>query len=277
MKKIFTHTVSGTKTTVSLDTSNLFDKTYQEPTSAPIDLFYSDLAMSVKLLGEPPNPLTPEWKFLANLTVLGVVSSVETYFRRVIRRTLTFDMISQNKSYDKTLSYGAAIHHDFDLLPEALMEETTFSTLSSIKENLNKFLDISVAQSKKVMSALDAFEVVCNLRHCIVHRSGKLGSKNAIRFGLNEYSDCLEKPVEVDFDSVNEIFQVCLSLVQEINDYLFIELLKRSSKSIPWENDLRKDKKKLKLYYDLFSKSSQNNLVSIKECHKELMSAIYTG
>jgi len=275
MAKNFSFSVSGQKTTVVLDTGSIFNESYVEPAQSPIDCFSDEVGRIVTMLGSPSLPLTAEWRVMANLSVLGVVSSVETYFRRMIRRTLMIDSISQECSYDKNLPYGAAIHHDQSLLPEALMEGMNFSTEKSIRDGLKSLLGVSVGQNEKVLAALKQYDVVCNLRHCIVHRSGRLGAKNAIRFGLNDHGRFLEKPIEVDFDSVHEIFAICRSLVQEVNDFVFCELLKRSGGAIRWKKDLRKDKPHLKKYFDIFCVEEKNNNSELKECHKLLMKVAY--
>ena len=56
---------------------------------------------------------------------------------------------------------------------------------------------------------LGHFSKVCQLRHCIVHRFGRLGSKNMIELGLTEHKNYLEKPLKLNFDQLNAIFLVC--------------------------------------------------------------------
>ncbi len=271
----FNHSVSGVRATATgIDTSAIFDSCYQEPDDSPIDIFFESVAMSSRLLGVPPSPVSNEWKYTANLVVLGVVSSVETYFRSVIRAVIQFDSIAQKKSLAKQLSYGAAIYHEEHLLPEALMEGVVFSGRKNIEDNVKEFLGIPVKQHSALTSALDNFDIVCQLRHCIVHRSGRLGSKNAISLGLDSHSPFLEKPIVIGFDSVQEIFQICRALVQEVNDFIFCQLLDRSSDNFDWQNDLRKDKAAMKKYFNLFARRTLNNNYEIRECHKKLMSKL---
>ncbi|MCV4861498.1 hypothetical protein OFB63_36165, partial [Escherichia coli] len=57
----------------------------------------------------------------------------------------------------------------------------------------------------EMMKCSSEFMKVCELRHCCVHRFGKLGSKNAIRLGLAEHMKHLEKPIILNNDDLEQI------------------------------------------------------------------------
>lgn len=65
--------------------------------------------------------------------------------------------------------------------------------------------------------------MVCQLRHCIVHRFGFLGSNNAITLGLATHKNYLEKPLVISFSHLNEMVQVCENTVKLINNFLFVK------------------------------------------------------
>ncbi|RJG73231.1 hypothetical protein, partial [Salmonella enterica] len=63
--KKFTYSISGTKVTPNINTIDFFDKEYQEPDIAPIDIYNKKKDIHIKLLGEPSE--SSEWKLLVNL------------------------------------------------------------------------------------------------------------------------------------------------------------------------------------------------------------------
>src|SRR5690606_7435082 len=117
----------------------------------------------------------------ANLVVLGCISVFESYMREVIRRTILIDDITKRNCEAMPLSYGAAISHRASLLPEAILEDVSFAGKKNVIESLKNFIAIKGTLPNSLLLALDEFSKVCELRHCLVHRFGKLGAKNAIK------------------------------------------------------------------------------------------------
>ncbi|QQO72611.1 hypothetical protein [Morganella morganii] len=287
MKRNFNFNISGVRATSSIKSLTFFDDSYSEPEKSPIDIFHDKKTSNIKLLGAGlfstekqqffslATSLNSEWYQLANLVILGLVSSVETYFRSIIRKLLIIDEHSKRHSYSSTVTYGAALHHQKTLLPEALLENASFTSSSNIVKSLNAFLDINLGGYSKIPSLNSAFfdyDTVCNLRHCVVHRSGHLGSNNALSLGLDEYCKFLEKPISVDFHGIQEIAVVCDTLVKEINDKLFLDTMSRTVKKFDWSGDLRKDKNLFKPYFDLFSPALTNTPSALRLCYYEFIS-----
>ena len=287
-KKSFNFNISGIKTTSSIKSLSFFDESYSEPAKPPIDIFHEKKTSNIKLLGANlystdtaqffslATSLNSEWYQLANLVILGLVSSVETYFRSVIRKLLIVDEHSKRHSYASTVTYGAALHHHKTLLPEALLENASFTSSANIVKSLNTFLDINLGGYSKIPSLNSAFidyDIVCHLRHCVVHRSGHLGSNNALSLGLDEYCKFLEKPISIDFLGIQEIAVVCDTLVKEINDKLFIDIISRTVNKFDWSGDLRKDKILFKPYFDLFSPILNNTSDTLRLCYYDFISA----
>lgn len=284
--KIFNFNVSGARAASSIKSMDFFDGNYTEPEESPIDLFQKKKTSNMRLLGAHllntdsgvftplAMDLSQEWKQLASLVTLGLVSSVESYFRCLIRRLLNIDEHSRKQSYSSTLTYGAALHHAKVLLPEALLENASFTSSSNILKSINTFLDINLGGYSKFPSLSSAFtdyDLICHLRHCVVHRSGLLGSNNALALGLDEYSELLEKPLSINFVTIQEIAVVCDNLVKEINDKLFQDILSRTVKEYDWKGDLRSDKLFFKKYFDLFSSSEINSLENMKICYHQFI------
>lgn len=235
----------------NLKTQSLFDTDFKESNISPIDTFFEKTTELNKLIADPDDFPSQ----LAGLILLGYVSAVESYFREIIRKLILIDTASKKKCEKHSLTYGAAIIYDSEMLPEAMLENCSFAGSKNIEESLKNFLGIPKGDySSDLNEALDQFSKVCQLRHCSVHRFGRLGSNNAIALGLEDHKEYLEKPLKIDFNTLQEIFLVCNNTVKEINNFLFEKIITRSvSKgSYEWKWDLRKDKVEFKKYYDLF-------------------------
>ncbi|MBK0127463.1 hypothetical protein IAE30_27360 [Pantoea sp. S61] len=287
-KKTFNYQVSGTRTTSSIKSLVFFDESYLEPVKPPIDIFNGKRGSNIRLLGaclyssasstfQPlANSSSDEWNQLSHLVILGLVSSVETYFRSLIRKLLIIDEHSKKHSYVANVTYGAALHHQKDLLPEALLENASFTSSANIVKTLNSFLDLNLGGYAKIPSLNSAFndyDTVCHLRHCVVHRSGHLGSNNALSLGLDEYCKFLEKPISIDLSGIQEIAVVCDTLIKEINDKIFHDILSRTVNHLNWSGDLRSDKSLFKPYFDLFSPTDSNDVATLKRCYHEFILA----
>lgn len=253
-----------------LDTRNLFDRDYCEPDLSAIDTFIGKTRALNKMIAKK----VEFQEQLPNLLLLGYISAVESYIREIIRRLIVIDEESRSACENQTLTYGAAIiHQNSDMLPEALLENRYFASKKGIVDAVKDFLGIKGNLPPKVDEVLDEFSRVCQLRHCIVHRFGKLGSSNAIKLGLMEHKECLEKPLKIDDKTLQDIFRICYNTVKIINEFLFQKILSRTLEleDCMWTWDLRKDKKEFQKYYHLFV--SKEDSPSIKEIYDELKKA----
>ena len=122
---------------------------------------------------------------LNNLILLGYISAVESYFRCLTRQLVWADELTAEKVKDLKITYGAARHAEPELLPEAFLEDMTFITADSIKALLSGVIGIP---SQGIDDVIIEYDRICQLRHCIVHRFGRLGSKNASKLGLEAIS-----------------------------------------------------------------------------------------
>lgn len=244
--RIFSYSISGSRATASLRTHNLFDADYEEPEKSPIDIYQDNILTYKKLLGcFTYNPQqdsyeslasvgNKEWIKLSNLLILGFISSVESYVRCTIRKILLLDKESRLKSYSQNITYGAATNHDEKLMPEALMEGFSFHSGKNIREAIKDMTGINLNNLQRypeLSSALNNYDFIGQLRHCIIHRSGHFGSNNALSLGIEQYSDYLEKPIQMDLVVIQEAASACDALVKELNDVLFCEAISRTVNS----------------------------------------------
>ncbi|EJI1393183.1 hypothetical protein HJ101_17840 [Vibrio parahaemolyticus] len=259
--------VSGEPRAARLDTSTLFK---QDDTNqlSPIDTYIErSKALFVKLgnLEREGHIKADDDRELYNLFLLGMVSNVESYFRHLFRELILFDAISYGQCLEQQLTYAAAMHHDQKLLPEALLEQCTFISFDNIKSTTKSFLDLTInkgsADHKELVESLFEFEQLCQLRHCIVHRAGLLGSKNAIKLGIDKHKGFFEKPIFLDLNFLQESNVICMNSVKNFNNFIFNSILKRyvdnNKSSIAWNYNI--DRKWFKKYFELFDSPLLND------------------
>lgn len=264
----FAAVVTIRESTAILDTKILFNSSYDDSDMSPIDQFIVNTLPLNKMWStiESGGDLEPQ---VGILLLLGYVSAVESYMRAIIRRLITCDRFSQKCCEKFQLSFGAAVHHRYDLLPEALLEETVFTGENEITKALKKFIGYELS-NKAIQGLLGQYEKVCQLRHCCVHRFGKLGAKNAIELGLQSHKEFLEKPVHLTKHSIELIADLLFLMVKSINNDVFRHVLIRSATGqidmnkgvgIGWTWDKSKDRKLFARYYSVFS-SQEDSLRS---------------
>ncbi len=258
--------VSGDSRTANFETSNLF-RHESVSQKSPIDIYLEKNKSFLVKLGnlERGKHISPEKDGeLYNLFLLGMVSNVESFFRHLFRKLILIDPSSYEQCLEQNLTYAAALHHEQGLLPEALLEQCTFTSLENIKTSAKSFLDISInkgsVEQKELVGGLADFEQLCHLRHCIVHRGGLLGSKNAVKLGISKHKNFFEKPIFLDLDFLQEANAICLNSVKNFNNFTFNQVIQRyveiNKQHITW-NYVR-DKKWFKPYFELFDSSLLN-------------------
>ena len=199
---------------------------------------------------------------LANLVLLGHISAVESYFRTVFRKLILIDTITQEACYEKMLSYSAVLFHDEKSLPDALLEFISFSGKHNIEESLKQYFGVKGHLSPTIARHLEEFAKVCQMRHCIVHKFGRLGSNN-LKHDLVGHKSYINKPIKNDFNSIQEISQICTNLVHEINQYLWQNVMMRQiadynsnrwykKSNIIWTLNWKNDRIRFKKYFDIF-------------------------
>ncbi|MDX6017216.1 MULTISPECIES: hypothetical protein [Shewanella] len=272
-KQTFKFPLSGSRNTTTIRSHNLFDSSYNEPNKAPIDIYEENMLTYKRLVGcftldvENNQYISlaeignKEWNNLSNLLILGFISSVESYLRKIIRKVLLIDNTSRNRSYNKSISYGAASYHSRELLPEALIEDCSFHSAYNIKEAVKDMLGINLNDLKnkpELKTAFDDYNFIAELRHCVVHRCGFFGSNNALTLGIEQYKDFLEKPIKLNITVLLEAANACDNLVKELNDVIFSELLSRSLDTYPWTGNLTQDKNYFDKYFYIFSPENKH-------------------
>ncbi|WP_311968994.1 hypothetical protein [Pseudomonas baltica] len=243
----------------AIDTEKLFDGSYVEKEGSPVDLFLDNSLLLNKhwtSLG-PTEEIAPE---ISRLLLIGYLSAVEGYMRSLITRLIHCDPFTRDLCAPHQVSYAAAIHHSKEALPDALLEETSFSTQKVIAPSLKKFVGLENV-SVGTRNLLEQFDQIIQLRHCCTHRFGKLGVKNASALGLHAHSKFLEKPVSLNKVSIASIADLTFTLVKSLNNDVFGfvmnrtatgKLPQRGSLGIGWTWHKARDRSMFNKYYDIF-------------------------
>lgn len=241
--------ISAAPANPNLRTENLFDDAYTESKDSPISEFMKRLQQINKLAPQPTN-----FDHLqGQLVLLGVVAAVESYFRTLLRHLISEDSLCQELAHDRNVSFGAAIHLSKEMLPEAILEGTTFISRKAILEDvLRDLIGIKGNVPADLDVAVNDYVRVCHLRHCAVHRFGKLGARNAISLGMSNHSKILEKPLKLTYGALQDAIAIATGLVRTINNFLFNESISRLPNSI-WSEKYKEDKALFHKYYDIFA------------------------
>lgn len=263
----YSKTINNVATSISFSIDTFFDQTYVEPNKSPIDNYfektdelnklitYHDLA----IINYPPVSLFPN-QTLHNLILLGYVSVVESYFRELIRKIIIVDVYSSKHCEKHNLKYGAAVLHSKELMPEALLEGFSFASQANIADALKDFLDIkNIYNTPTLKSAAEKFQDICQLRHILIHRYGKLGIDNFIKLREHPLESCIEKPLNLNAAKLYNISVVCNNLILVFNQFISNKILERTAQTSAgiWSWDYRRDKNKFLTYYNIFE--STNN------------------
>ncbi|PWV53256.1 hypothetical protein [Chitinophaga sp. S165] len=295
-------------------TENFFDITHSEISNSPIDKFLTKVTELNRLILDPRDVLSlissleqqalisVEIKekikgtinnvstvnpVMINLVLLGFISAIESYLREIISKLIHFDEKSMQACEHKEILYGAAIHADVEVLPETLLESTSFTKKDTIKDVIKDYLGLKgIKFPDNVNRVLTDFEKICHLRHCIVHRFGKLGASNALHLGLGNHKKYIDKPIRLDYNALQLIGVACTNTVKELNHFLWSVIMmrqladpiqsgdswKKLDTEIPWKWNFNSDRKRFKKYFDIFASQnaqSKGLVITMKSAYDE--------
>jgi len=255
--------ITTTQAFPNITTQNMFSSVAADTSLSPVDTFLEDTDEINKLyLSYAINSTDDLPKGLGAMVLLGYTSAVESYFRSVVRRLVNLDDVAKRKAEPMTLSLGAALHHKAGMMPEAILEGYSFTSEQNIDEALKNVLDIKGTKPERVALALREYSRICEIRHCCVHRFGRLGSRNAIKLGLSDHSTILERPFAPTVTDLQEIADLLRTFVKTMNNFIFANIISRTVKrggvmndgySWTWVWLWSRDRHKFKKYYDLFA------------------------
>lgn len=252
-------TTIGVPSTPCDNTAALFNVAHVEGSISAIDVFIEN-CKEINKIWTPSPTISPE---LGRLLLLGYVSAVESFFRTVLRSIINNDAKAQSDAHSYVVPYGAVLYQDKSIVADALLEGISFAGEKEVRNALNKFLD-APNLPEDLKKILVEYEKVCQLRHCCVHRFGKLGAQNGIVLGLEQHSAALEKPLTLDKQKLEDIASWLMSFAKTMNNYMFRTLLERSVSDknpyrLDWKWSYTKDRTRFDKLYRLFQTSKDAN------------------
>lgn len=252
-----------------LDTESWFDADHVTTIQSPVDEYRANLSQ-INVLYLQADQRGEYTSMLGSLVYLGMVSAAEGYFRSLLRRLIILDPACHHNASSRTVTYAAAVHHDRELLPEALLEGLSLASTKNVAGELKTLCNISqMSKDGGVPAALQQlfhnFEAICQVRHCGIHRFGKLGSQQAFRLGMALHKPLLEKPLTLTVHHLQDIAEALDALIRGVNSYCFADILKRTHTAGPtgrekeklyqeaWQFDWVADQPRFTGYYEIFA------------------------
>lgn len=281
--------ITVTQAFPEFSTPSMFDASASQLGVSPIDAFIADTNELNRLyLGYADPTSSPLPRSLGSIVLLGYMSAVESFLRAVIRRIVLVDEFTARKAEPLTLQFGAALHHSKNLMPEALLEGYSFAGRVGVEDVFKAVLGIGKGSfPSQVTLALDRYTRICEVRHCCVHRFGRLGSRNAIKLGLGDHSKLLERPFAPTVDDLQLIADFLRTFVKTLNNFLFATTLERTvarggvrapDTSFDWKWTWRRDRHRFTRYYEVFaSKADSPASVHARDAYDSFVSASGPG
>ena len=191
------------------------------PTISAIDEYEATSRKLIILAGEADSVND---KFQIRLLLLGLVSSCEYYFRRVLSETVSRCPISRAACSKHDIKYSAATYFSERNIGLALTDDAVFSGAQNIELETKRLTGISVSDSTSLKEALSEYQKVCVIRHATVHSYGLLGGKNFAELDIQTPGN---REVALTSNSFQEIADVCLNLVRAYNRQLWTTIISR--------------------------------------------------
>lgn len=163
-------------------------------------------------------------KLQIRLLVLGLVSSCEYYFRRILSEAVAICPISNASCAKHDIKYSAATYFSKNNIGLALTDDSVFSGANNIIAETKRLTCLSVNDSDSLSAALSEYQKVCVIRHATVHSYGFIGGKNFLDLSLKTMG---RYEVALTYDSFQEIAGVCLNLVRAYNGQMWTSIISR--------------------------------------------------
>ncbi len=213
--------ISNQASTVSIVDINRYINSYSSNQS-PIDRFYTRRDEILRVC-TPVFALTNP--AIAPLLLVGLISSVENYYRDIIASLIKICPISKELTAEKTINL-ASVWFGYNNIEKGALENTSFSDSKNISKNLGGIFGLDSEKSSNPLNfPLLEFSKLCELRHAIVHSGGELSGKNAVKLQLANSQNSVQ--VALGYTELQEAAAVCTSLICISNLELFKQMAHR--------------------------------------------------
>lgn len=253
------HTIAALKPhTGALKTSSFFEPS-QASQLSPLDDFIANVDQ-LNLLAATQTQFPKDF---SALLLLGYMSAVESYMRRLVGAVVQVDEVARRKSASKSLIYGASLcSAGADDYADALLDAVSFAGRVGIVDACKDFLGLK-GFAAAVEGPLQDYQEICELRHCCVHRFGRLGAKNAVALGIDEHAGRLGYEFRTDLAGFEEIASRLRNFVKGLNNTVWERIMERTARnrddkgeplySVEWAWKWPTDRRRFKAYWDVFA------------------------
>lgn len=237
---------------------------YTPPAQSPIDGVYAYIASTV-ILG--PQPALENNPALARLLLLGFVSSVDDYFRRIMAGVVSICPYARERVSDKAVAFGVIDYYEVSQQGLSLFENTSFASLKDVKSQTQSVLGWSIT-SQSLIRAIEKYEALCHMRHAATHAGGGLSSRNARELGMKSSGKAHQ--VLLNGVDLQAAAAICTSVVRAYNRAAYRAILEgwigQGLLVAEWSQDARY----LRPLYELFR--SRDDDVAPRSAYRSFVS-----
>lgn len=162
---------------------------------------------------------------ITSLLYVGLISATENYFRDILGFMLGVCPVSRQQASEKKIQLGSLLWGGPSLHSRTAFDFIAFSAAKNISETFKEFTDCSPSQHGLWRASLRQYDLLCEVRHGVVHSGSILSGKNALRLGVPETKYVMM--VSPSYANLQEAGAVCASVVQSANNELFEVMVKR--------------------------------------------------
>lgn len=218
-------------------------------TPAPIDFY---LKNSREIIGYGNAVRLGEMSKLGGYLLLGLISSAEGYFRSILSAALDICPVCQKTAAEKQINLGGVLWHGKDEFRRSAFEHMSFASSKELSSASKSYLGFEM-KGAVFNSILSDFDVICHLRHGLIHNAGILPGRNAVQIDVKKYSKSVE--ISIDYAFLQSAAATLDSLVVTYNRALFSEMCGRWAdgwrKRTDWQ--LGSDRKRFLQIWNIFS------------------------
>ncbi|MEK8020863.1 MAG: hypothetical protein VSS75_028670 [Candidatus Parabeggiatoa sp.] len=248
----------------SINTAKIDDiNQYVIPSSSliesPIDAFYAT-TQEILNVGQPD--FLHQHPAMGTLLLVGLISSIENYFRDLFARIIRICPIAQAASSDQAIKLGSVIWHREGQVERSAFEHISFADADTIKNTCKKVLKYDLKKSDLTNELLQEFGKICELRHGIVHANSFLPGKNAIKLEMSNNAPNQALKITVGYEQLQECSLISTMLIASFNTELFEEMAKRWAvdwPKLPSWDPARANALFKKIWDAFYSKRDQQN------------------
>jgi hypothetical protein len=163
---------------------------------------------------------------ILGLLLLGVVSAAEFYFRTILGITVSLCPVCRENTEMLQVPIAAFGFYAGSGYSHAIgaYEHESFADAKKIRAECKRLTGFDISSDASATKAIEDFELLCELRHCLVHTSGYAGLKACRALGSSERS--LQKLI-VRKTEAFELMKLSHNAVRALNRFLADSIVDR--------------------------------------------------